>query len=45
MMNNIAINLMYNFAENNGILSGSSVTMHESFKNLINKVGLSFVGL
>ena len=30
------------FYENNGILSGSSVTMHESFKNLINKVGLSF---
>tara|TARA_B100000941_G_scaffold288805_1_gene266453 strand:+ start:56 stop:1123 length:1068 start_codon:yes stop_codon:yes gene_type:complete len=30
------------FYENNGILSGSSVTMHQSFKNLINKVGLSF---
>ncbi len=28
--------------QNNGILSGSSITMHESFKNLIQKVGLSF---
>tara|TARA_B110000116_G_C16791499_1_gene564087 strand:+ start:2022 stop:3155 length:1134 start_codon:yes stop_codon:yes gene_type:complete len=27
--------------ENNGVLSGSSITMHKSFKNLIEKVGLS----